>query len=109
MDHQIQFITIRKFPSQNELLQWVREEASKLVFFVVLRRRKNGRNGRSLFIIVICERGGSYTKYNNLFKHKIFGMGKCGVIFRAKCYLLISSDWILEFRLRTYNHEMTKC
>jgi len=58
-------------------LEWVREEASKLGFSTVIGKSNKGGNGRSEFVNVICERGGSYVEYKKLTRRKISGSIKC--------------------------------
>jgi hypothetical protein len=61
IDHWVQFTTKQKFDTQNDLLEWVREEARKLGFSIVIGKSDKGCNRRNAFVIVICEKEGSCT------------------------------------------------
>jgi hypothetical protein len=63
------------------LLTWVRDEARKLGFTVVIGKSNNKGNGRKQFVTLICERGGSYTMFKKLSMHKIVGSVKCNCPF----------------------------
>ena len=63
IDQREHFTTTHKFATRNDLLEWVREKARKLGFSTVIGKSDNGGNGRSAFVTLICERGGSYTEY----------------------------------------------
>jgi len=74
------------------LLEWVREKARKLGFCTVIGKSDNGGNGRSAFVTLICERGGSYTEYKRKTQRKIAGSVKCECPFRLRPYLLTAGD-----------------
>jgi len=80
----------------------------KLVFSTVIGKSDKGDNGRSTFVIVICERGGSYTEYKELIWHKISGSVKCKCLFRLRGYLLIAGDWRLKVGDGRHNHDMAE-
>jgi len=77
IDQREQFTTKRKFASSNELLGWVREEARKVGFTIVICESDNGGNGRNAFVTLICQRRSPYTEYKKLSKRKITGLVKC--------------------------------
>jgi len=43
---------------QNELSEWVWEEATMLEFTAIISKSDNDGNGRNAFVILICEKGG---------------------------------------------------
>jgi len=62
IDQREHFTTTHKFATQNDLLEWVREKVRKLDFSMVIGKFDNSGNGRSAFVTLMCERGGSYTE-----------------------------------------------
>jgi len=107
IDQRELFTTNDKFETQNDLLEWVREKARKLGFSTVIGKSDNGGNGRSAFVTLICERGGSYTEYKKRSWRKIAGSVKCECPFRLRGYLLTGGDWRLKVGDGRHNHEMT--
>jgi len=107
IDQQEHFTTTQKFATRNDLLEWVGEKARKLGFSTVIGKSDNGGNGRSAFVTLICERGGSYTEYKIKTRREIAGSGKCECPFRLRGYLLIAGDWSLKVGDGKHNHDMT--
>jgi len=89
------------------LLEWVREKARKLDFSTIIGKSDNGGNGRSTFVTLICERGGSYTEYKRKSRREIAGSVKCECSFRLRGYLLTAGDWSLKVGDGKHNHDMT--
>ena len=89
------------------MLEWVREKVRKLGFSTVIGKSDNGRNGRSTFVTLICERGGSYTEYKRKSRREIAGSVKCKCLFRLRYYLLTGGDWSLKVGDGKHNHDMT--
>jgi len=67
IDQREHFTTTQKFATRNDLLEWVREKARKLGFSTIISKSDNGGNGRSAFVTLICERGGSYIGFSTIF------------------------------------------
>nr|ABN05752.1 Ovarian tumour, otubain, related [Medicago truncatula] len=101
------FTTKHKFATRNDLLEWVGEKARKLGFSTVIGKSDNGGNGRSTFVTLICERGGSYTEYKRKSRREIAGSVKCECPFRLRGYLLTGGDWSLKVGDGKHNHDMT--
>ena len=78
------------------MLEWVREKARKLGFTTIIGKSEKGGSGRSAFLTVICEIGGSYTEYKWLTRRKIAGSVKYECSCRMRGYLLIIGDWTLK-------------
>lgn len=106
IDHGEHFTTKQKFATQNDLLEWVREKARKLGFTTIIGKSDKGGNGRSAFVTVICERGGSYKEYKRKTRCKIACSVKCECSFRLRGYLLIDGDWSLKVGDGKHNHDM---
>ena len=107
IDQQEYFTTTQKFATQNDLLEWVREKARKVGFSTIIGESDNNDIGRSAFVTLICERGGSYTEYKRKTWHEIVGSGKCECPFRLRGYLLTAGDWSLKVDDGKHNHDMT--
>ncbi|AES74180.1 FAR1 DNA-binding domain protein [Medicago truncatula] len=107
IDQREHFTTTHKFATHNDLLEWVREKARKLGFYIVIGKSDNGGNGRNTFVTLICERGGSYTKYKRKSRREIAGSVKCKCPFWLRGYLLTSGDWSLKVGDGRHNHDMT--
>ena len=106
IDHREYFTTNQKFATHNDLLEWVREKAKKLGFTTVIGKSDKGGNGRSAFVTVVCERGGSYKEYKRKTRRKNFGSVKCECSFWLRGYLLIVGDWSLKVGDGKHNHDM---
>jgi len=78
----------------------------KLDFSTVIGKSDNGGNGRSAFVALICERGGSYTEYKRKSRREIAGSVKCECLFRLRGYLLTDGDWSLKVGDGRHNHDM---
>ncbi|AES62388.1 FAR1 DNA-binding domain protein [Medicago truncatula] len=101
------FTTKHKFATRNDLLKWVGEKARKLGFSIVIGKSDNSGNGRSAFVTLICERGGSYTEYKRKSRRQIVGSVKRECPFRLRGYLLAGGEWSLKVGDGKHNHDMT--
>src|SRR3954463_6600057 len=72
------FTIDRSFGDREQLLDWVRKEANKNGFAIVILRSDNGNSRRKAFVVLNCERGGSYVQSNRVLKHEDTGSRKCG-------------------------------
>ncbi|XP_058783444.1 protein FAR1-RELATED SEQUENCE 5-like [Vicia villosa] len=59
-----QFSNDQVFNARQHMFDWVRMEASKLGFDVVIERSDNSTSRRQAFATIICERGGKYVSKN---------------------------------------------
>ena len=107
IDQREHFTITQKFATQNDFLEWVRAKARKLGFSTVIGKSDNGGNGRSAFVTLIYERGGSYTEYKRKSRREIVGSVKCECPFRLRGYLLTNGDWSLKVGDGKHNHDMT--
>jgi len=89
------------------LLEWVREKARKLGFSTFIGKSDNSGNGRSAFVTLICERGGSYIEYKRKSRREIASSGNCECPFQVRGYLLTAGDWSLKVVDGRHNHNMT--
>src|SRR3954464_5365824 len=78
------FTIDRSFGDREQLLDWVRKEANKNGFAIVILRSDNGNIRRKAFVVFDCERGGSYVQSNRVLKHEDTGSRKCGCPFKLR-------------------------
>src|SRR3954470_22234040 len=64
VDVRKQFTNDRSFGSREHLIDWIRNEASKIGFGIVILRSDNGNSRRKAFVVLNCKRGGSYAQSN---------------------------------------------
>src|ERR1051325_4059254 len=62
------FENIEEFELRDDMLQWIRLEATRLRFGIVIARSDNGTDRRNAFIILTCERSGKYVAHIQNFK-----------------------------------------
>lgn len=58
-----QFTNEREFAIHEHMLQWIRKEASKLGFNVVIGRSDKGYDRRHTFVKLICKRSAKYANH----------------------------------------------
>lgn len=63
-----QFKNEHEFEFCDHMLQWIRMEASKLGFGVVIVRSDNDSDRRGTFVTMTCERSGKYIPHLRNFK-----------------------------------------
>src|SRR4051812_4757463 len=90
------FTNDRSFVSREQLIDWVRNEASKLGFGIVILRSDNGNSWRKAFVVLNCERGGSYVQSNRVLKHEDTGSRKCGCPFKLRATRRVDDLWRLN-------------
>src|SRR3954471_20163409 len=93
VDVRQQFTNDRSFACREQLLDWVRSEASKLGFDIVILRSDNGNSRRKAFVVLNCERGGRYVPTNRVLKHEDMGSRKCGCPFKLRVTRRIDDLW----------------
>ncbi|MCI34199.1 FAR1-related protein, partial [Trifolium medium] len=73
-DFRLQFMTARKFTTQQEMQQWFCAEAEMLGFIVVVAKSDNGGNSRKAYVLMGCHkvanigRTSTRNRSNNNFK-----------------------------------------
>ena len=81
----------QEFEFRDHMLQWIRTEASKWEFGVVIRRSDNGSDRRCAFVTMRCERSGKYKPPLLNFKRDDTGSRKCECPFKLHGYLLTNN------------------
>ncbi|XP_050882761.1 protein FAR1-RELATED SEQUENCE 5 isoform X2 [Lathyrus oleraceus] len=88
------------------MLQWIRLEASKLRFGVVIRRSGNGSNKSCTFVIMSCERSGKYIPPLRNFKRNDIDSRKCECPFKVCGYMLANNKWRFNVICGLHNHDL---
>ncbi|XP_058721691.1 protein FAR1-RELATED SEQUENCE 5-like [Vicia villosa] len=106
VDVRQQFTNDMSFSCREQLLDWVRREASKLEFGIVTLRSNNGNSRRKTFVVLNCERGGRYVPTNWVLKHEDTGSRKCGCSFKLRMTRRIDDLWRLSVICGIHNHSL---
>lgn len=101
-----QFTNGQEFEFRDHMFQWIRTEASKLGFVVVIGRSDNGSDERVAFVIMRCERSGKYTTPLRKFKREYTGSRRCDCLFKLRGYLLSNNKWRFNVICGLHNHDM---
>ncbi|XP_058774718.1 uncharacterized protein LOC131648990 [Vicia villosa] len=94
------------FTCREHLLDWVRNEASKLGFGIVILRSGNGSSRRKDFVVLNCERGGKYVRTNRVLKHDDTGSRKCACPFKLHVTRRIDGLWHFSMICGVHNHTL---
>lgn len=86
------------------MLQWVRREAGKLGFCVVIGRSDNGSDRRQLFVAMICKRGGMYQSKIRRLKRDDTRSRKCECPFNLYGYRMADETWKFNVIFGIHNH-----
>jgi hypothetical protein len=86
VDTRSHFVTDRTFENKEALVEWARDIALPLRFSIVITRSDNGKGSRKLFIVLSCERGGTYKPTGKKVKFEETGTRKCECPFRLRGY-----------------------
>lgn len=99
------FATIQKWEKREDLIAWVRKEAAKLGFVVVIVNSDFGSDRRKQKLVLGCERGGVYKSKNKNLKREETGSRKCECPFRLRGYFLSCGQWSLSVVNGKHNHD----
>jgi hypothetical protein len=103
------FATDKTFSTRDDLLKWVRGEAVKLGFTIIISKSDNGSDKRKQTLVLGCERGGVYRESKKKLKGQdIIRSIKCECPFRLRGYFLSSGVWKITVVCGKHNHETTK-
>ncbi|KAH1212687.1 hypothetical protein GmHk_14G040824 [Glycine max] len=105
------FNTSQVFGTRDDVLQWARIVAHENGYVVVIMRSDTdtGSRGRSSFVLIGCERSGTYKCRNKEFVRKDTGSRKCGCPFRLRGKPVHGGEgWMVKLICGIHNHELTK-
>ncbi|XP_068486297.1 uncharacterized protein [Phaseolus vulgaris] len=97
------------FPSREDLLEWVRRVAYRLGFVIVIIRSDiaNGKQGTKTYVLLGCERGGSYRKYKDGLEVPVTGTRKFQCPFKLRGKPIGKGQgWVLKVICGTHNHDL---
>ncbi|KAL5141608.1 putative protein FAR1-RELATED SEQUENCE 10 [Glycine soja] len=99
------------FATRDDVLQWARTVAHENGFVAVIMRSdtETGSRGRSSFVLIGCERSGTYKCRNKEFIRKDTGSRKCGCPFRLRGKPVRGGEgWMVKLICGIHNHELAK-
>ncbi|KAH1249253.1 Protein FAR1-RELATED SEQUENCE 5 [Glycine max] len=99
------------FAIRDDILQWARTVAHENGFVAVIMRfdTETGSRGRSSFVLIGCERSGTYKCRNKEFVRKDTGSRKCGCPFRLRGKPVHGGEgWMVKLICGIHNHELAK-
>ncbi|KAH1193370.1 PKS-NRPS hybrid synthetase [Glycine max] len=99
------------FATRDDVLQWARTVAHENGFVAVIMRSDTeiGSRGRSSFVLIGCERSGTYKCRNKEFVRKDTGSRKCGCPFRLRGKPVHGGEgWMVKLICGIHNHELAK-
>ncbi|KAL5148792.1 putative protein FAR1-RELATED SEQUENCE 10 [Glycine soja] len=105
------FNTSQVFATRDDVLQWARTVAHENGFVAVIMRSdtETGSRGRSSFVLIGCERSGTYKCRNKEFVKKDTGSRKCGCPFRLRGKPMHGGEgWMVKLICGIHNHELAK-
>ncbi|KAL5139447.1 putative protein FAR1-RELATED SEQUENCE 10 [Glycine soja] len=105
------FNTSQVFATRDDVLQWARTVAHENGFVAVIIRSdtETGSRGRSSFVLIGCERSGTYKCRNKEFVRKDTGSRKCGCPFRLRGKPVRGGEgWMVKLICGIHNHELAK-
>ncbi|KAL5173741.1 Protein FAR1-RELATED SEQUENCE 6 [Glycine soja] len=105
------FNTSQVFATRDDVLQWARTVAHENGFVAVIMRSdiETGSRGRSSFVLIGCERSGTYKCRNKEFVRKDTGSRKCGCPFRLRGKPVHGGEgWMVKLICGIHNHELVK-
>ncbi|KAL5142025.1 Protein FAR1-RELATED SEQUENCE 6 [Glycine soja] len=105
------FNTSQVFATRDDVLQWARTVAYENGFVAVIMRSdtETGSRGRSSFVLIGCERSGTYKCRNKEFVRKDTRSRKYGCPFRLRGKPVHGGEgWMVKLICGIHNHELAK-
>ncbi|KAL5158540.1 Protein FAR1-RELATED SEQUENCE 5 [Glycine soja] len=105
------FNTSQVFAIREDVLQWARTVAQENGFVAVIMRSDTytGSRGRTLFVLIECERSGKYKCRKKEFVRRDTGTRKCGCPFKIHGKLVHEGEgWTMKLICGIHNHELAK-
>ena len=96
----------QEFDDRDSMLTWIRRNATRLGFGVVIGRSDNGSERRNAFVTLLCERSGKYQTPLRNFKRDDTGSRKCECPFKIRGYMLSTKKWRFSVICGLHNHEL---
>ena len=99
------------FECRDDVLRWARSVAHENGFVVVILRSDTNTSskGRTMFVLIGCERSGEYRCRKKEFIRRDTGTRKCGCPFKLRCKPVVGGKgWIVKLICGVHNHELVK-
>ena len=99
------------FDSRDDVLQWARSIAHENRFVAVIIRSdtNTGSRGRTLFVLIGCERSGEYRCRKKEFVRRDTGTRKCGCPFKLRGKPVVGGQgWMVKLMCEIHNHKLAK-
>jgi len=90
---------------------WARSVSHEKGFVAIIIRSNTDtcHRGRSLFVLIDCERSGQYKCRNKEFVRRDTGTRKCGCPFRLRGKPVCEGEgWMVKLICGMHNHELAK-
>ncbi|XP_039683854.1 uncharacterized protein [Medicago truncatula] len=98
------FSTRGTWKDKDKLLGWVRRQANRAGFTVVIKISCEGGNA---MLELVYERSGEHKVSKRKVKHETTGSRKCGCLFKVRGYVVKEDNaWKLAILNGVHNHEM---
>lgn len=101
-----QFKNEQEFEFHDHMLQWIRAEAFKMRFGVVIEISDNGSDRRCAFVTITCERSGKYRPPLRNFKQDDTSSRKCECPFNLHGYMLANKKLRFNVICDLHNNDM---
>ncbi|KAH1260758.1 Protein FAR1-RELATED SEQUENCE 5 [Glycine max] len=105
------FNTSQVFDSREDVLRWARSVAYENGFVAMIVRSdtNTGNKGRTLFVLIGCERSDEYKCRNKEFVRRDTGTRKCGCPFKFRGKPVVGGQgWTVKLICVIHNHELAK-
>jgi len=99
------------FATRDDVLQWARSVAHENRFVAMIMRLdiNTGIKGRTLFVLIGCERSGQYRSRKKDFVRRDTESMKCGCLFKLHGKLVVGGQgWMAKLMCESHNHELAK-
>ena len=99
------------FATRDDVLQWAPSVAYEVGFVAVIIRldTNSGIRGRTLFVLIGCERSDQYRSRKKDFERRNIDSRKCGCPFKLRGKPVIGGQgWMVKLMCRSHNHEIEK-
>ncbi|KAH1264991.1 Protein FAR1-RELATED SEQUENCE 5 [Glycine max] len=105
------FNTSQVFECREDVLRWARSVAHENGFVAMILRSdtNTGSRGRTIFVLIGCERSGEYRCRKKEFIRRDTETRKCGCPFKLCCKPVVGGEgWMVKLICVVHNHELAK-
>ncbi|KAL5154235.1 Protein FAR1-RELATED SEQUENCE 5 [Glycine soja] len=105
------FNTSQVFKCREDVLRWARSVAHENGFVAMILRSNTNTSsrGRTMFVLIGCERSGEYRCRKKEFIRRDTGTRKCGCPLKLRCKPVVGGEgWMVKLICGVHNHELAK-